>query len=109
MMFEKILYFNTISKTVRNNGTVMVEKFCNSWEAINIGADVVIVNGVPLNPPAAGEVLGDSTTDGGWKGEIYMGRIDVAFQTAVNPQVIIKQKIYLTDKENGVSQELNKQ
>jgi hypothetical protein len=105
---EKILYFNTVVKSVRIAGAVKVDRMCNSFEAINIGSDVATINGIPLNPPAAGEVLGDSFVFGGLKGEIFIGRINVAFATVVAPQVLIIEKIYQPDQESTISEELNR-
>lgn len=93
---EKILLYNCIATTVRNPQSLRVEKFCNGWDVVNTGTVVATVNGIPLNPPAAGEVLGDSASYGGNKGEIYVGRIDVAFAGA-GGQVIVTQKIYVID------------
>jgi hypothetical protein len=105
---EKIFYYSTMQRNVVTTGPVKVDRLCNAWEAINIGTIVATVNGIPLNPPAAGEVLGDSTSDGGNKGEIYVGRIDVQFAAAAGGNVIIKQKIYITDYFETLNQEMNK-
>lgn len=98
---EKILYWNTLEKVVRKNGDITIDKYCNGVEIVNIGADVVTVNQRPLNPPAAGEVLGDSYTKGGNRAEIFVGRITLAFQTVVNPAVLVTQKVYLPDTNKG--------
>lgn len=104
---EKILYYNAFPKQVTNAGSIKVEKYCNGYDAVNIGATVVTVNGIPLNPPAAGEVLGDSTSFGGNKGEIYIGRIDVQFPGGAGGNVLIIQKAYVPDFNNSLDNELN--
>ncbi len=95
---EKILFFNVIAKTVITNGSLNVDKWCNSVEVINVGTNVVTVNQIPLNPPAAGKVLGDSWTFGGNRAEVYKGRIDVAFATLLAGQkILVLQKMYLPE------------
>ena len=94
-MCEKVLYFNVQPKIVRSSGPVTTDTLCNSVEIINVGPDLVTVNQIPLNPPAVGEVLGDSWTFGGNRLEVFKGRIDVAFATLVAPQIVVLQKTYL--------------
>lgn len=99
---EKILYFNTITSFVRRNGYVTIEPYCNAYEVVNIGTIVATVNGCPLSPPAVGETLGDSFTDGGWKGEIFLGKVNIQFAAAVGGIVLLKQKIYLPEQDRGL-------
>lgn len=105
---EKIFYYNTVPRNVQQAAQIKTERFCNGFTAINIGATVATVNGVPLNPPAAGEVLGDSYNDGGNKGEIFIGRIDIAFASNVGANVLVIQKIYIPHYGGGdLEHELN--
>lgn len=105
---EKLLYYNMLPKTVRTNGKVSVEKYCNGFDVVNTGNTIAIVNGTPLNPPAVGEVLGDSFSFGGNKGEIYIGTIDVSFQAITGgQQVIVTQKIYVPEFGCRYDDELN--
>ena len=103
---EKILYYNVVPKRVIVSGQVKTEKYCNSVEVVNVGTVVAVVNGLSLNPPAAGEVLGDSTSWGGNKGEIYIGRIDIQF-AAAGGAVFVRQKIYQPGWPNDLQKELN--
>lgn len=107
---EKILYYNFITKTVREGGNVDLDRLCNSYVALNIGTIQVTVNGIPLNPPAAGEVLGDSFTFGALKGEIFAGRVDVQFTAPPGAGGVLQiiQKIYLPRVNSGAQEELNK-
>jgi hypothetical protein len=104
---EKILFFNAIAKINTTGGNVLVDKFCNGFTVVNIGGSIATVNGWQLSPPAAGETLGDSFTFGGNKGEIYRGRIDITFAAAVNPAVLITQKVYMNMEDDYVDRELN--
>lgn len=99
---EKILYYNVIPKIVRKNGDIAVDKACNGVEFVNIGGTVVTINQRPLNPPAAGEVLGDSYTMGGNKGEIFAGRITISFATNANPMVLVTEKVYMPGKKTDI-------
>lgn len=106
MTKEKILPYSTSTVSVVQAGAVKVDRFCNGFTVINTGTVVATVNGVPLSPPAAGETLGDSLNEGGNKGEIYIGRIDVAF-AGVGGQVLVIQKAYVPNYAVQIENELN--
>lgn len=94
---EIVLTYNHIFKTVRGNASVTVEQNCNSYSAINTGATLATVNGVPINAGVPGTNNGESISFNGNKGEIYKGRIDVNFPVTAGGEVILIQKIYLPD------------
>lgn len=94
---EIILYFNFIYTTIKSNGSVVVEQLCNSYTVINLGTTIAIVNGVPLNPGTPGTNNGESISQGGNKGEIFKGRIDIGFISG-SGNVVVIQKIYLPNQ-----------
>ncbi len=49
-----------------------VEEYCNGYAAVNIGSDVVVINGMPLQPPLGPGLSGQSLSIGGNYGEIYI-------------------------------------
>lgn len=79
---------------VTQNQPVDVDRRCNGFTAINTGTTLAILNGIPLNAGVPGTSNGDSITIGGNKGELFRGRIDVAFTGGVG-SVLIIQKFYL--------------
>ena len=94
---EKTLFFNIINSTYQTNTKVEVDRLCNGFTVVNIGATNMIVNGVPLAAPVAPQLLGESVSFGGNRNEIFYGRIDIAFTGAVG-NCIVTQKIYLDKK-----------
>lgn len=106
MTKEKILPYTTSTVNCIQPGAVKVDRYCNGFTVINIGAVVATVNGVPLSPPAAGETLGDSLNEGGNKGEIFTGRIDIQFAGA-GGQVLVIQKTYIPNYAISLENELN--
>ena len=95
---ENILKYNIIPRAVVSNQQVVVEAFCNSITFINIGTTVCLVNGIILNPSLVAGANGESFSFGGNRGEVFQGRIDIAFATGVGNLLVI-QKIYLPDNE----------
>lgn len=93
--------YNFVPTTYRENTSVPFLKLCNGWEIVNIGATTATVNGRPLYPGTVGSVLGDSFSVGGNLGEIFTGRVDIAFPGG-NGVVIFTQKIYIVEKLNDL-------
>lgn len=91
--FQDTLY-NFNGQTYTQNGLVDLDPLCNGLNVINTGTTVCEVNGVPLQPPAAGESVGDSYSIGGNKGEIISGRVNITFAGGVGVAIVI-QKFYL--------------
>jgi hypothetical protein len=82
---------------VVKNRSVEVDANCNSLSFRNdsgVGGATVTVNGVLLNPALAPGMTGESFSIPGNLGEIFKGRIDVAFSTGAG-QLTIIQKYYL--------------
>lgn len=88
--------YTTIAQEFTGNQDVTVDTRCNQWTVINRSTLAVRVNGMPLNPPPAVGLSGESFSVGGNAGEIYTGRIQIVFDPAETaPSVVIVQKIYL--------------
>lgn len=96
---EKILFYNFLYTVYKINIGVVVDELCNAYTAINIGTTVAYVNGVPLNPGTPGTNNGESISQGGNRGEIFRGRIDISFENATGAVILI-QKIYLPNQTN---------
>lgn len=95
-----IAFDTTNGNKVTKGGDVSRVRNCNGYTAVNTGGDVAIVNGVILYPGSntglPGGTLGDSMSEGGNLGEIYLGKITVQFLgTGPTPEVTIKQKYYI--------------
>lgn len=93
-MQEKTLFYTIINSTFSANAKVEVDKLCNGFTVVNIGNTNMTVNGVPLAPPIAPMLLGESTSFGGNRNEIFYGRIDIAF-TGGAGRCIVSQKVYI--------------
>jgi hypothetical protein len=91
---EKLLYFNYLYTTFKINGGIVVDELCNAYTVINTGTSIAYVNGVPLNAGTPGTNNGESISQGGNRGEIFKGRIDISFATGAGAVQVI-QKIYL--------------
>jgi hypothetical protein len=87
-------FYNFSGQTYGQNGIIDLDELCNGLNVINIGTTVCRVNGIPLNPPAAGEVVGDSYAIGGNKGELLTGKVQLDFASG-NGEVIVVQKYYV--------------
>lgn len=96
----KTLFYNLIPMTYGQNTKVEVDKYCNGFSVVNIGATNMVVNGTPLAPPVAPALLGEAAQFGGNIGEIFIGRIDIQFTTGAG-RCIVTQKIYVTDSGTG--------
>lgn len=81
---------STVVKRVQN---------CNGYIAVNTGDTIVRINGMVLYPGVPGTSVGDSMTEGGNAGEIFLGNIKIVFDGGgAAPEVSIKQKFYILDK-----------
>lgn len=88
-------HYNIFTQVYTQSGQIEVVENCNGYTATNIGADIVTINGQVLFPGTVGSILGDSVSVGGNEGEIYKGRLDIAFAAITNPQLQIVQKYYI--------------
>lgn len=93
-MKEALLYYNTSQQHYAENASIVVDQLCNGYTVINIGTTVMAVNKIALNPGTAGTNNGESVSVGGNRGEIFAGRIDIAF-TGGTGLCIVLQKIYV--------------
>lgn len=86
-------FYNTTTQEYKSLRSVNVDKLCNGFIVNNAGTTIVTLNGEPLQP-------GQSKTVGGNEGEIYVGRIDLAFiipspaPTVINNSAWVTQKFY---------------
>ena len=95
MCKENLLQYVIIQKPQKTNGSVIIEEYANSITIINIGLTIAEVNYIPLNPGTPGVNNGESVSFGGNRGEIFNGRIDIAFPVGAVGSVIVIQKCYL--------------
>lgn len=86
--------YNLVNMTYSQNAKIVVDKYCNGFSIINIGASNMVANGVPLAPPVPPALLGEAVSFGGNLGELFDGRIDISFTGAVG-RCIVTQKIYV--------------
>jgi hypothetical protein len=91
---EDLLYYNESDQAYNAPISVPLAKLLNGFTVKNTGNTIAIVNGAPVNPNG-------SKGTGGNRGEIYMGRLDIAFQLPVPAppvpinQVVVTQKYYI--------------
>jgi hypothetical protein len=94
----QVLYNWSLINVVKN-GSIDVDANCNSLSFRNdsgVGGSPVTVNGVLLNPSLVAGASGESFSIPGNLGEIFKGRIDVAFTLGgVAQHLTIIQKFYL--------------
>ena len=100
MQKEITLLFNTLYKTVLQNAQIEIPELCNNITIINIGTtQAVIDSALPLNAGVPGTNNGESFTYGGNKGEMFYGRLNVAFPAGGVGNVLIIFKIYLPNQQ----------
>lgn len=87
-------FYNFNGQEYTQNGLIVIDGNCNGLNVINTGTSVCFVNGIPLNPPAVGESVGDSYSIGGNKGEILQGRVNLTFVNNLGKAIVV-QKFYL--------------
>lgn len=71
--------------------SVNIDKQCNGVTVLNAGTTYVTWNGIPLAP-------GQSMTVGGNEGEIFIGRVDIAFFTQTPAPAIITNSAWVIQK-----------
>jgi hypothetical protein len=92
----KLLAFNIIQQTVTEQTEIWVNQNCNAVTVRNIGDDVLLFNGIPLQPPPGVGLSGESVAFEGNYGEVYTGRIQIQFAgVGINPIAEITQKFYI--------------
>lgn len=103
---ETTLFYNIINSAFTVNTKVEVDRYCNGFTVVNTGATNMVVNGVPLAPPVAPALLGESVSFGGNRNEIFYGRIDIGFAGGAG-NCTVSQKVYI-DFQNSKPFELGK-
>lgn len=93
LKFQDTLY-NFNGQEYTGNALIDLDMLCNGINVINTGTTVCTINGVPLNPPAAGESVGDSYSIGGNRGEVLNGRVNLTFAGGAGKAIVV-QKFYL--------------
>jgi hypothetical protein len=93
---DRILYYNITPVQYLVNSSIVVDPNCNSVTVINIGATIMTVNNIPLNPGTPGINNGESFTFGGNRAEVFSGRIDISFTGGAGSCIVI-QKIYIPE------------
>lgn len=91
-----MVVYNILPITLKQNKTgVSINSNCNSITIINYGTTIITVNGViTLYPGTPGTNSGESISLGGNIGEVYKGRLDIAFSALAGNNCLILQKIY---------------
>lgn len=90
------LRYNTAGQGYYSDQYLKLDPRCNGWTAINRGAGVAFVNGIPLSPPSVVGEGGESITIGGNIGELWGGELQLSFAPgAASNEVVIIQKFYL--------------
>jgi hypothetical protein len=94
---NKPLKYNVIVQWISTQDEVEVTRLCNAVTIRNTGDTTLSVNGIVLLPSPGAGLSGESVAFGGNIGELYTGRIQIAFQgvIGVNPLAEITQKFYL--------------
>lgn len=93
----QLLRYNT-TEVIIYNKSIRIKPVanCNGFTVVNVGDDIVTVNGRVLYPGTPGSLNGDSFTIGGNLGEIFTGDINISFGgVGANPSVSVEQKFYI--------------
>jgi hypothetical protein len=88
---KKALRYNTQVQEYRSLRSVNVDKLCNGFTVNNAGTTIVTLNGEPIQP-------GATKTVGGNEGEVYVGRIDLAFYVPTPAPATIVNSAWVTQK-----------
>lgn len=91
---ETTLFYNVSIQEYQQPSKVIVDKYCNGVTVVNIGATNMRINGIPLAPPVAPQLIGESYTFGGNRNEIFYGRLDIGF-TGGTGNCLVIQKYYI--------------
>lgn len=88
---RKALRYNIDVQEYRALRSVNVDKLCNGVSVNNAGTTIVTWNGEPIQP-------GATKTVGGNEGEVYIGRIDLAFYMPSPAPGVIVNSAWVTQK-----------
>jgi hypothetical protein len=94
--------YNIRQVTFNSSGQYVLDKCCNGFVAVNIGDTLVRIQQIPLKPPPAINLTGESTGVQGNADEIFVGTngmLTITFVNPVgaNPLVMIIEKYYVPD------------
>jgi hypothetical protein len=88
MCEEKILLWDTNTWSTDVAKEFPPDPYCNGFLVFNAGASILVANGIPIP-------VGGTVTFGGNRGEIFKGRLQVAFVPPGVNNCIVVQKFYL--------------
>jgi hypothetical protein len=94
--------YNIRQVPINVSGQYVLDKCCNGFVAVNIGDTLVRVAQIPLKPPPAPALTGESTGVQGNADETFVGTngiLPVTFVAPIgaNPLVMIIEKYYVPD------------
>ena len=95
---KDFLEYDLQTLTYQLSGWYDVSRNCNGFAVTNVGDVDCKVNDQIFYAGVPGTSLGDSRTYGGNRGELYKGKIKVAFASppvGVAPSIEIVQKVYV--------------
>ena len=93
------LCYNQLFKQYIVSAQHQLNPKCNGYVAVNIGDTLVTVNGIPLKPPVAPNLSGESEGVQGNEGEIFVGQNGVLPIVFVNPGGVgVNQKVIIVEK-----------
>lgn len=94
---DGIRAFNMTTMNYNLSQQVTVEKNCIGFMFTNVGDVAAKVNGMVIFPGTAGSILGDSRSIAAHAGDIFQGKIELAFiqpTVGIAPNVEIVQLFY---------------
>ena len=87
----KLLGYNIFETVITAPGQVNFDNHCNGWVIKNTGTTLVLIMGESL-------ATGESKSIGGNYGEIWIGRLNIAFRTPTPAPSVITNQATLTQK-----------
>lgn len=94
---DALLRWEMVPNTLKAAGWYDIPRNCNGFMVTNTGDVIVEVNDQIFYPGVIGVSLGDSKSFGGNYGEIYVGKLKVAFANptlGVQPAIEVVYKVY---------------
>jgi hypothetical protein len=88
---RELVPYNISQQNYVKQESVNIDKLCNGVTVLNAGTTFATWNGIPLAP-------GQSLTVGGNEGEIYKGRVDIAFFTQTPAPAMITNSAWVIQK-----------
>lgn len=103
----RFLKYSTSNVLYNRAISVTVDKLCNGFSAKNAGTTIVLLNGEPLQPGADENLAGETKSIGGNYGEVFVGRIDIAFAVPDPAPSEIINACYITQKTYETASEFD--